>query len=71
MPGSVATDWNHSLGSRDDSWMLQPEDVAVGEYARRAHAASLTWDEHVRGLLPIYDEVLDAGTATCRDDVEK
>jgi glycosyltransferase involved in cell wall biosynthesis len=40
---------------------LQPEDVAVGEYARRAHAASLTWDEHVRGLLPIYDEVLDAG----------
>jgi glycosyltransferase involved in cell wall biosynthesis len=40
---------------------LQPDDVAVGEYARRAHAASLTWDEHVRGLLPIYDEVLDAG----------
>jgi 3-oxoacyl-[acyl-carrier protein] reductase len=28
MPGSVATDWNHSHGSRDDSWMLQPEDVA-------------------------------------------
>ena len=40
---------------------LQPADVAVGEYARRAHAASLTWDEHVRGLLPIYDEVLDTG----------
>ena len=38
---------------------LQPEDVAVGEFARRAHAASLTWDEHVRGLLPVYDEVLD------------
>ena len=39
---------------------LQPDDVAVGEYARRAHAASLTWDEHVRGLLPVYDEVLEA-----------
>jgi glycosyltransferase involved in cell wall biosynthesis len=40
---------------------LEPEDMAVGEYARRAYAASLTWDEHVRALLPIYDEVLDAG----------
>jgi len=28
MPGSVATDWNHSHGDRDASWMLQPEDVA-------------------------------------------
>jgi hypothetical protein len=28
MPGSVATDWNHSHGSRDAGWMLQPEDVA-------------------------------------------
>ena len=28
MPGSVATDWNHSHGNRDASWMLQPEDVA-------------------------------------------
>jgi glycosyltransferase involved in cell wall biosynthesis len=39
---------------------LQPEDVAVGEYARRAYAGSLTWDAHARGLLPVYDEVLDA-----------
>jgi glycosyltransferase involved in cell wall biosynthesis len=39
---------------------LQPQDIAVGEYARRAHAALLTWDTHVSGLLPIYDEVLDA-----------
>jgi glycosyltransferase involved in cell wall biosynthesis len=38
---------------------LQPRDVSVGEYARRAHAASLTWDAHARGLLSIYDEVLD------------
>jgi glycosyltransferase involved in cell wall biosynthesis len=38
---------------------LQPQDVAVGEYARRAHAASLTWDGHARGLLSVYDEVLD------------
>ena len=28
MPGSVATDWNHSHGNRDASWMLRPEDVA-------------------------------------------
>jgi NAD(P)-dependent dehydrogenase (short-subunit alcohol dehydrogenase family) len=28
MPGSVATDWSHSHGNRDASWMLQPEDVA-------------------------------------------
>ena len=28
MPGSVATDWNHSHGNRDASWMLHPEDVA-------------------------------------------
>jgi glycosyltransferase involved in cell wall biosynthesis len=27
--------------------------------ARRARAASLTWDAHVRGLLPIYSELLD------------
>ena len=28
LPGSVATDWTHSHGDRDSSWMLQPEDVA-------------------------------------------
>jgi 3-oxoacyl-[acyl-carrier protein] reductase len=28
LPGSVATDWTHSHGSRDASWMLRPEDVA-------------------------------------------
>jgi NAD(P)-dependent dehydrogenase (short-subunit alcohol dehydrogenase family) len=28
MPGSVATDWNHSHGNQDASWMLQPDDVA-------------------------------------------
>ena len=38
---------------------LEPKDVAVGEYARRAHAATLTWDAHARGLLPVYDEMLD------------
>jgi glycosyltransferase involved in cell wall biosynthesis len=27
--------------------------------ARRAHAASRTWDDHIRGLLPIYAELLD------------
>jgi glycosyltransferase involved in cell wall biosynthesis len=27
--------------------------------ARRARAASLTWDDHVRGLLPLYAELLD------------
>jgi glycosyltransferase involved in cell wall biosynthesis len=27
--------------------------------ARRARAASLTWDDHVRGLLPIYAELLE------------
>jgi len=46
---------------------LQPQDVAVGEYARRDHAASLTWDTHARGLLPVYDEVLDTlrGVSQC------
>lgn len=46
---------------------LRPQDAAAGEYARRAHAASLTWDAHARGLLPIYDEVLDAarGVVQC------
>jgi glycosyltransferase involved in cell wall biosynthesis len=38
---------------------LKPQDVAVGEYARRAHAATLTWDTHAQGLLPIYDELVD------------
>jgi glycosyltransferase involved in cell wall biosynthesis len=38
---------------------LKPQDVEVGEYARRAHAATLTWDTHALGLLPVYDEVLD------------
>ena len=28
LPGSVATDWAHSHGNRDNSWMLSPEDVA-------------------------------------------
>ena len=27
--------------------------------ARRLHAASRTWDDHVRGLLPVYAEVLE------------
>jgi glycosyltransferase involved in cell wall biosynthesis len=46
---------------------IQPGDVAVGAYARRAHAATLTWDAHVRGLLPVYDEVLDGarGVGQC------
>jgi hypothetical protein len=45
---------------------LRPQDAAAGEYARRAHAASLTWDAHARGLLPIYDEVLDAARGVVR-----
>ena len=28
MPGSVATEFSHSHGSRDTSWMLSSEDVA-------------------------------------------
>ena len=28
LPGSVATDWAHSHGNQDASWMLHPEDVA-------------------------------------------
>ena len=28
LPGSVATDWSHSHGNQDASWMLRPEDVA-------------------------------------------
>jgi 3-oxoacyl-[acyl-carrier protein] reductase len=28
LPGSVATDWAHSHGNQDASWMLRPEDVA-------------------------------------------
>ncbi len=28
LPGSVATDWTHSHGNQDTSWMLAPEDVA-------------------------------------------
>ena len=28
LPGSVATDWTHSHGNQDVSWMLAPEDVA-------------------------------------------
>ena len=28
LPGSVATDWTHSHGNQDASWMLRPEDVA-------------------------------------------
>ena len=28
LPGSVATDWTHSHGNKDTSWMLSPDDVA-------------------------------------------
>lgn len=37
-------------------------DDLTGELAaaRRARAARLTWDDHVRGLLPIYAELLDS-----------
>ena len=45
---------------------LQPHDAAAGEYARRAHAAALTWDAHARALLPIYEEVLDAARGAVR-----
>jgi glycosyltransferase involved in cell wall biosynthesis len=34
--------------------------------ARRARAASLTWDDHVRGLLPIYAELLEGAHASAR-----
>ena len=45
---------------------LQPQDAAAGEYARRAYAASLTWDAHARGLLPVYDDVLDSARGVVR-----
>ncbi len=34
--------------------------------ARRARAATLTWDDHVRGLVPIYAELLARGTERAR-----
>jgi glycosyltransferase involved in cell wall biosynthesis len=40
------------LGSDDPGGGLAAE--------RREHAAARTWDQHVRGLLPIYDEILRA-----------
>ena len=45
---------------------LRPHDAAAGKSPRRAHAASLTWDAHARGLLPVYDEVLDAARGVVR-----
>ena len=46
-------------------WIAAIEDVVrtgdpTGDLAaaRRAHAAARTWDDHVRGLLPVYDELL-------------
>ena len=51
-----------------DGWIdavervLAASDVDGREAAvRRARAASCTWDHHVRGLLPIYAELLDSG----------
>jgi glycosyltransferase involved in cell wall biosynthesis len=41
-----------------ESVLQSPEPDGPGAAARRAHAASLTWDAHVQGLLPVYDEVL-------------
>ena len=50
-----------------DEWVaaiervLQSADVGGALAAeRRVHAAARTWDQHVRGLLPIYDEILRA-----------
>ena len=47
-------------------WVAAIEDVLrtgdpTGALAaeRRAHAAARTWDDHVRGLLPVYGELLD------------
>jgi glycosyltransferase involved in cell wall biosynthesis len=48
-------------------WVAAIEDVlrtgdSAGDLAaaRRAHAAARTWDHHVRGLLPVYAELLGA-----------
>ncbi len=50
-----------------DEWVgaiervLRSSDSGGGLAAeRRAHAAARTWDEHVRGLLPVYAEILSA-----------
>jgi len=34
--------------------------------ARRAHAAARTWDDHVRGLLPVYAELLERTRSSAR-----
>jgi glycosyltransferase involved in cell wall biosynthesis len=34
--------------------------------ARRAHAAARTWDDHVRGLLPVYSELLGSSPVRTR-----
>jgi glycosyltransferase involved in cell wall biosynthesis len=56
-----------------DDWVaavdhvLQAPDPDAARAARHRHAAALTWDAHVRGLLPVYDEVLSAcGRARAR-----
>lgn len=39
---------------------LREPDPDAARAARHRHAAALTWDAHVRGLLSVYDEVLPA-----------
>jgi glycosyltransferase involved in cell wall biosynthesis len=54
-----------------DEWVgtiervLQSSDPGGGLAAeRRVHAAARTWDHHVRGLLPVYEEVLNSQLPT-------
>jgi glycosyltransferase involved in cell wall biosynthesis len=44
------------LGSEDPGGALAAE--------RRVHAAARTWDDHVRGLLPVYEELLNSEPPT-------
>ena len=54
VPPDTLRDWadavERALGTPDPDGRLAA--------ARRAHAASVTWDDHVRGLLPVYAELL-------------
>jgi glycosyltransferase involved in cell wall biosynthesis len=59
VPPDSLHDWVDAI----ERTLSTPDVTGALAAARRAHAARRTWDDHVRGLLPIYAEVLGAAAS--------
>jgi len=55
VPPDSLRDWVDAV----ERVLSTPDENGALAAARRAYAAARTWDDHIRGLLPVYSEVLE------------